>query len=151
MRDRFCAFVTGITACYKYIQRIKAQEMTEFGLKGTHVMCLFFLHSNPEGLTAGQLCKLCDEDKAAISRTLSELDARGYIRTNTEEGKKYKALLHLTAEGEAVARRMDGMIEAWVALGGAGLTEESREDFYKSLDHIAANLKNHYESNQEVL
>ena len=33
MIQRFDAFVSGITSCYKYIQRIKAMEMTEFGLK----------------------------------------------------------------------------------------------------------------------
>ena len=48
-------------------------EMTELGLKGTHVMCLFFLHHTPEGLTAAQLCQLCAEDKAAISRTIATL------------------------------------------------------------------------------
>jgi hypothetical protein len=73
MIQRFDAFVSGITACYKYIQRIKSMEMTEFGLKGTHVMCLYYLRQNPAGLTASQLCGLCAEDKAAISRTVSEL------------------------------------------------------------------------------
>jgi hypothetical protein len=73
MNRRFQSFVTGITVCYKYIQRIKTLEMTEFGLKGAHVMCLFFLHQNPEGLMAAQLCQLCAEDKAAISRTLAVL------------------------------------------------------------------------------
>ena len=52
MLHRFSAFVGGITECYKYIQRIKAAEMTEFGLKGTHVMCLYYLRQNPTGLTA---------------------------------------------------------------------------------------------------
>ena len=56
--------------------------MTEFGLKGTHVMCLFFLHHTPEGLTAAQLCQLCAEDKAAISRTIATLKEKGYIVEN---------------------------------------------------------------------
>ena len=47
MIQRFDAFVSGITACYKYIQRIKSMEMTEFGLKGTHVMCLYYLRQIP--------------------------------------------------------------------------------------------------------
>ena len=59
MLQRFETFVTGITTCYKCIQRIKSMEMTEFVLKGAHLMCLFFLHHNPEGLTAAQLCQLC--------------------------------------------------------------------------------------------
>ena len=80
MLQRFEDFVTGITVCYKYIQRIKSAEMTEFGLKGTHVMCLFFLHRHPEGLTAAQLCQLCAEDKAAISRSLAVLQEKGFHR-----------------------------------------------------------------------
>ena len=76
---RFQAFLTGMTECYKFIQRIKNAEMTEFGLKGTHVACMFFLHHNPEGLTASQLCQLCAEDKANISRSIEHLEQNGYI------------------------------------------------------------------------
>lgn len=51
MIQRFADFLTGITVCYKYIQRIKSAEMTELGLKGTHVACMFYLNHNPGGLT----------------------------------------------------------------------------------------------------
>lgn len=151
MLNRFGAFVGGITACYKYIQRIKAMEMTELGLKGTHVMCLFYLHHQDQGLTAAQLCQLCGEDKAAISRTLAELEGKGFLHTQAAAGKKYRAQLLLTPQGEAVARRMDSLIEDWVTAGGQGLTQEKREEFYRALEQIAANLKHHYENNQEVL
>ena len=139
MIQRFDAFVSGITACYKYIQRIKSMEMTEFGLKGTHVMCLYYLRRNPAGLTAAQLCGLCAEDKAAISRTVSELRSRGYITTLSE--KTYRAMLTLTAAGQELARKFDQLIEGWVTAGGDGLTDEERVDFYKSLSAIAENLR----------
>lgn len=144
MLNRFGAFVTGITTCYKYIQRIKNMEMTEFGLKGTHVMCLFYLHHSAQGLTAAQLCQLCDEDKAAISRTLAELEAKGYLQARA--GKKYRAEITLTTEGTALAQKMDKLIETWVAAGGDGLTEEQRSGFYQSLELIAANLKEKYKN-----
>ena len=139
MIQRFDAFVSGITACYKYIQRIKSMEMTEFGLKGTHVMCLYYLRRNPAGLTAAQLCGLCAEDKAAISRTVSELRSRGYITTLSE--KAYRAMLTLTSAGQELARKFDHLIEGWVSTGGDGLTDEERSDFYKSLSAIAENLR----------
>ncbi|MBP3660827.1 MAG: winged helix-turn-helix transcriptional regulator [Oscillospiraceae bacterium] len=144
MIQRFDAFVSGITSCYKYIQRIKSMEMTEFGLKGTHVMCLYYLRQNPAGLTASQLCGLCAEDKAAISRTVSELKSRGYITTLSQ--KAYRAMLTLTAAGQEVARKFDQLIESWVTAGGDGLTEEERSDFYKSLSSIAENLRIRIES-----
>ena len=144
MIQRFDAFVSGITSCYKFIQRIKSMEMTEFGLKGTHVMCLYYLRRNPAGLTAAQLCGLCAEDKAAISRTVSELRSRGYITTLSE--KAYRAMLTLTAAGHELARKFDHLIEGWVTAGGDGLTDEERMDFYKALSSITENLRTRIES-----
>ena len=117
--------------------------MTEFGLKGTHVMCLFFLHHNPEGLTAAQLCQLCAEDKAAVSRTVSELQKEEYIASGE---KKYRALLRLTEKGEETAKRVDSLIEQWVGFGGAGLSDEDRAAFYRALELISNNLKRSAES-----
>ena len=144
MIQRFDAFVSGITSCYKYIQRIKSLEMTEFGLKGTHVMCMYYLRQNPGGLTASQLCGLCAEDKAAISRTVSELKSRGYITTLSE--KAYRAMLTLPAAGQEIARKFAQLIESWVAIGGDGLSDEERTDFYRSLSAIAENLRTRIEA-----
>ena len=137
MLQRFESFVTGITVCYKYIQRIKSLEMTELGLKGAHAMCLFFLHHNPQGLTAAQLCQLCAEDKAAISRTLVYLKEKGYLHTGE---KKYRFPLRLTEAGVRVARQLDSQICQWVGFGGDGLSDEERSVFYKALAHISGNL-----------
>lgn len=145
MLQRFQDFVSGITVCHRYIQRIKSAEMTELGLKGTHVMCLFYLHQSAEGLTAAQLCQLCAEDKAAISRTVAELENRGYLLTSQPEGKKYRAPILLTESGREVAERIDGLVGHWVMAGGDGLTEEERSAFYATLGKIAANLKESFD------
>lgn len=142
MFRRFESFVMGITLCYKCIQRIKSAEMTEFGLKGTHAMCLFFLHHHEEGLTAANLCQLCAEDKAAISRTLATLRERGDI---VGEGSAYRAKWRLTESGQKIAQRVDDLIEQWVASGGDGLTEEERTSFYHCLDLISQNLRSNME------
>ena len=147
MIQRFQDFVTGITVCYKFIQRIKNAEMTEFGLKGTHVSCMFYLHHNPEGLTAAQLCTLCAEDKATISRTVADLRQRGYIEPGSE--KHYSAPLLLSEAGRSIAQQMDPLIESWVGIGGEGLTEEQRKAFYGSLSLIASNLRTKLEQHTE--
>ena len=147
MIQRFQDFLSGITVCYKYIQRIKNAEMTELGLKGTHVACMFYLNHNPEGLTSSQLCALCAEDKASISRTVADLRSRGYIAP--AEGKNYRAPLRLTQAGADIARQMDPLIESWVSVGGDGMSEEQRESFYDSLSLIATNLRKKLEQNPE--
>lgn len=145
MLQRFETFVSGITACYKYIQRIKAMEMTEFGLKGTHMMCIFLLSRYADGLTAAVLCQLCAEDKAAISRTLNTLRDQGFILS---EGSAYRAKWRLTEQGEQVAEKLEKVIEQWVCIGGDGLTEEERTSFYNSLERIATNLRENSKGNE---
>jgi DNA-binding MarR family transcriptional regulator len=145
---RFQSFVTGITTCYKYIQRIKSAEMTEFGLSGTHVMAVFYLYHNPNGLTAAELSRLCAEDKAAVSRTLSSLQRSGYIHSGE---KKYRALLQLTPKGMELGSKVDEVILQWVGLGGDGLTDEDRATFYRVLKHISDNLQNSIKDNPKMV
>lgn len=139
MNQRFQNFLTGITVCYKYIQRIKNAEMTEFGLKGTHVACIFYLNHHPEGLTSAQLCSLCAEDKASISRTVAYLRQRGFIEAWSE--RAYRTPLRLTPAGREIASQMEPAIEEWVNIGGIGLADDQREAFYSTLAIIADNLR----------
>lgn len=73
MRKRFENFATTISQIYKSIQKIKKYHMQSLGLKGTYVMCLYHLHQASGGLTASDLCRLCKENKAGISRILSNM------------------------------------------------------------------------------
>lgn len=146
MTDRFQAFVNGITICYKYIQKIKTMEMTEFGLKGTHVMCIFYIYHSEEELTAAKLSQLCAEDKAAISRTLVSLQEKGYVEAGE---KKYRAHLKLTEKGKQLAGQIDGLIEQWVGFGGDGLSEEERNSFYKVLAAISTNLRDNLNKDEK--
>ncbi|MGN0153545.1 MAG: MarR family winged helix-turn-helix transcriptional regulator [Lachnospiraceae bacterium] len=141
MIERFELFTTTISQIYKNLQRIKMKEMTEFHLKGTHVMCLFELNRNREGLTVTQLSQLCGEDKAAISRTVSELAKRNLVTSDTE--KKYRAPILLTKEGQDTADRIDELAAIAVQAGSAGLTKEELAVFYKALTRISDNLS-HY-------
>ena len=75
MEERFETFTVLITRISRSIKRIKADEMADFELKGPHVSCLYYL-SQRDGMTAAELCERCDEDKAAISRSLDDLEKR---------------------------------------------------------------------------
>ncbi len=139
MIERFDIFTTTITQIYKSLQKIKNREMTEVNLKGIHVMCLFRLNRNPDGMTLTALSAACEEDKAAMSRTVSELAGLGYVKT--AEGRRYRAPVVLTDSGREVAAKIDDMIISAVNAGGDGLTDEERSVFYKALTLISNNLK----------
>ena len=141
MIQRFETFVTAVTQIYRSIQKLKSQEMADFGLKGTHVMCLYQLQQHPEGLTSAQLAQICEEDKAAISRALSELRERELVAIPEGSGHRYRALVTLTPQGQVITRQMDQKILDAVTTAAQGYSAEERAVFYRVLLQVSENLQ----------
>lgn len=138
MVERFEEFTKQIALAYKYIIKIKSYEMSEYGLKGSNVTCLFFLGKNPDGLSATELCEKCMEDKAAVSKSLAVLKEKGYVMQK-EEGR-YKAKYFITESGKKVFNELGQIINEVVVKAGDGLNDEERNMFYASLEKIVNNL-----------
>lgn len=139
MEEHYETFTVLIARINRSIKRIKSAEMAEFQLKGTYVSCLYYL-SLTDGLTAAALCERCDEDKAAISRSLDDLEKNGYI-TCESTGRRYRAPLHLTKRGRAVCRGMNQRIDRIVDAASQGLSESERKSMYQALTLISENLE----------
>ena len=140
MEPGFEAFTVLIARLSRSVKRLKTGEMAEFDLKGPHVSCLYYL-SREEGLTAVELCERCDEDKAAISRSLDFLEKNGYISCDSTARKRYRSPLRLTDKGRAVCRRMDEKIDRIASQAGEGLSPEDRETMYRAVTLLGGNLE----------
>lgn len=142
MFNRFETFMTIMNQVNRGIQTIKNREMEAYGLKGTHVMCLYQLKQHPEGLTAKELATLCDEDKAAISRALAVIESKGLISFTDSEGKKrYRTVITLTDEGSKVCQQISQKIDELWKVYSKGISEEEREVFYRVFSTIVDNLQ----------
>ena len=145
MIKRFEEFTSMVSFAYKYIIKIKSYEMKAFGLKASHVMCLFYIGKHDEGLTAGELGALCMEDKAAISKALAELKKQGLIVADDDHGTKvYRTKYFVTEKGAEVHKTISEFIVSTVEKVGEGLSVQEREDFYRSFAIILNNLQNYY-------
>lgn len=140
MISRYEIFSAAIASMYHDVQRIERVEMAKYGLKGPHAQCLLAMSRHPEGLTSGKLCEICEKDKAAVSRTVSELEKAGLLTIRQYNGVRYRAVLCLTEAGHAAARAVCERAELAVAQAGNGLTDAQREVFYDVLGKIAGNL-----------
>lgn len=143
MEKIFENFTISILKLNKLVNKIKAYEMKEYGLKAVHVMCVYYLSENPQGLKFSELVKLTLEDKAAVSRALTLLYGKGYVNYDRN---KYNADINLTQEGLKVAAFIEEKSVAAVEAGSAVLREEERILFYKSLNTIAENLSLYYKN-----
>ena len=73
MQERFKTFTILVSNINRCIHKIKTEEMADFNLKSSHVSCLYYIYKE-NSLTAKELCGLCGEDKANISRTIKFLE-----------------------------------------------------------------------------
>lgn len=137
MQQRFETFTVLIAKISRSIRRIKAEEMSEFHLKGPHVSCLYYL-TQLGPLTAGQLCDRCEEDKAAVSRSLEYLEQHGYV---TRPDKRYRSPLTLTEKGQETGRAIAEKIDRLVSAASEGLTPEQRQVMYDALICISGHLE----------
>lgn len=142
MIKKFEVFTNNISVIYRGIEQLKRKTMKKFGLKGNHAMCLFYLSYHPEGLTASQLCEKIGIDKAAVSRTLSELHKRECISyPNYRGGKKYNTAATLTEKGKKLTGELTDIICMLVdKISLDNITEENRTIMYRSLRTIANNI-----------
>ena len=142
MNTRFELFAGNVLELNLFLQKIKDFEMKQYGLRANHVMVMRYLGSNEEGLTSSELTTLCKEDKAAVSRTVSQLIENGLIYHNKNE-KTYRSKLFLSESGKQIYERINERVDAILALGGSGLTEEEKQVFFYSMEVILTNLKNY--------
>lgn len=140
MIRRYELLSSSVSCIYHDIQKIERVEMAKFGLKGPHAQCLLAMSRYPEGITAARLCEVCEKDKAAISRTLVELEQTGLVLRTARNGIRYRAQLTLTEQGRKAAESVNKKAQQAVELAGEGLDDAQREVFYRVLALIAGNL-----------
>lgn len=139
MQQRFETFTTLINRISRNIRKIKNQEMAQYDLRSGHISCLYYLYTQ-QGLTATELCERCEEDKGTISRCIDYLESNGYLYCQTQNAKRYKSPLYLTEKGLEAGQRISDKIHGVLDQISAGLTEEERLAFYRSLTIISDSL-----------
>ncbi len=139
MKNRFETFTVLVAKINRNIRKIKNREMTHYGLKSSHVSCLYYLYME-EGLTATELCESCEEDKATISRSLDYLEKNGFIKCKSEGSKRYRSPYVLTEKGEEIGKKISCKIDAVFEQISVRMTEKERCEIYKSLKIIAEGL-----------
>ena len=141
MLSRFQQFSYVISEINRQIQKIERDEMIKYGCKGAFAQYLVALLNHPEGLTAARLCQICDKDKAAVSRMVSEMQEKGMVTRSNESTRSYNAPILLTEDGRKAAEHVCMKARAAVKAVGGEMSEEERRVLYSLLDSIAGKLQ----------
>ena len=142
--DRFEHFTLSIFSISRYWNKIATEEMKKYGLRGAYALYLVMLASYEGRITAAKLADLCQRDKADVPRALSAFHKEGLLEPVS--GTKYRVTPVLTDKGRELAAKISGRASVALQQAGQGLSDEMRENMYRSLDLIAANMKEICES-----
>jgi len=140
MISKYELFSTFVSGMYHDIQRIERMEMAKYNLKGSYAQFLVTMSRYPEGITASQLCGICEKDKAAVSRTMAELEQAGLVQRRENGGAHYRVPLVLTESGRTAAEQVKRRAAIAVEQAGEGLEDSQRDSFYQIMEHIVQNL-----------
>ena len=147
MENRYDKFTKLITNINRNIQKIKKVVMEQLGLKGNQVQVMFHLYKQKkEGISLTKLASICDEDKAAISRTIKELESKGFVFVEENIDQKYRNPIKLTEKGLKVGEIVSQKIDEFFNLGRDGVLPSDIDRFYFLLNLISDNLQNIYDS-----
>lgn len=82
----------------------------------------------------------------AISRSINELEEKGYVYLDTESKKgAYRTRIVLTERGREAVAYMKERVEHALDVVGSGLEETQRSTFYESLMIISERLQAYVE------
>ena len=140
-QDRFDKFYHLISCSGKSIQKLKVASMLPFGLTGAHTMCLRYLCANPDGLTRTKIVRLCDIDKAQVSRVINELCAKGYVIETENENINYRKRLKLTPLGKDIAEKINKLIIDINTYVSSDIDPEELAAFYRVFEKLCERLK----------
>ena len=140
MQERFQNFTLFISKINRCIRKLKQMEMSSFELKTSHVFCLYYLYVLGP-LTSKELCEVCEEDKAMISRSVEHLEKNGYVETDKKENRKYKRPIRLTENGRRIGKHLTERVDGILAVSSKGLSDEERETLYRALRIVSDNLQ----------
>ena len=129
-----------IGSAMKSIEKIKNRGMCDFGLSGTHTICMRRLFEESDGLTRTELAKRCGVDRAQITRVIGELLVKEYVR-EIGDGSHYRKKCVLTESGRAVTEEINGRVERVLERVSGQIPRERMEAFYEVLAEICDNLR----------
>ncbi len=141
MIERFENFTYLVNKIYRNIQKIKLMALKKYGLKGSHMMCIYHLGKENRKLSFKELCDICDEDKGLISRNLSYLKKEKYVNEITDDNQIYKGKLELSEKGKEAFNEIHQLTVKICEKVYLDKEKTSLDDFYKNLEEISDRIE----------
>lgn len=122
-------------------------ELEPLNLSGAEGDLLFLLLTGSNHLQQEQLAEQLDIDKAAVSRVIDSLEAKGYVRRVRRDEDRRAYSVSLTAKASEIGDDVKGVYDRLYTLVSKGITEEEFMEIKSLLSRVAVNIEAKGENN----
>ena len=117
---------------YRDFTKVPDDILGEYGFGRTHHRVIYFVGRYP-GITVSELLSILRITKQSLSRVLGQLVREKFILRQTGTGDRRQRLLHLTADGVALERRLSEAQRSIIAEAYREAGAEAVEGYRKVL------------------
>ena len=122
-----------IAKLYKHHDQFVDEKLESYELNHSEGNVLFYLYKDGDGISQKTLKENLAVDKATVSRSVSSLLKKGYLKKESSPEDGRINLIYLTSKGEQMEEKINNIYQKWFAI----FTDEiSDEDAKKVLETL---------------
>lgn len=136
--------VRHIGILYRYMTRALDIEMAPLGMGAGRFRYLFILYID-EGVSQQEMAFWLQADKAAVARTLAQMEKQGYVRRCNDPDDKRLTRVFLTEKSQALRSTLEAAVERVIGRLTADLRGLERAETDRWLRQMTQSLAAHYD------
>ena len=135
--------VRQIGLLYRYMMRALEAETAPLGMGAGRFSYLFILYIN-EGITQQDIAYRLQADKAAVARTLVQLEIQGYIERRNDPKDGRVTRVYLTDKSKAMQVNLEAAVERVIDRLNLDRSADEQNILFDELNRMLASLDEHY-------
>lgn len=137
--------VRQIGLLYRAMMKALETETAPLGIGSGRISYLFMLYIS-EGLTQQEMADRLQADKAAVARTLAQLEDKGYVNRISDPTDKRVTRVYLTDKSKALQGDLENAVERVIDRLKESLLDGEPDVIKQQLKQMLESLSTHYGS-----
>lgn len=129
-------FMRQIALTYRCSLRFRENELMDTGLSGCQTPYLTALYRSP-GISQEEMARQLNVNKSSVTRQLSILEDKGYVKRDPDPKDKRSLLLYPTEKALLLKDRIFNCYSDWSRYLTEDFTEEEKQQLSALMDRIA--------------
>ena len=128
---------------YRYMMRAIDQELSSMNIGSGRFSYLFMLYIQ-EGITQQEMADRLQSDKAAVARTLAQMEKHGYVTRKQDANDRRITRVYLTQKSRQLRPQLEKGVNSVIHHMQSGLSSTEVSIVNQSLSSMLKSLDEHY-------